>query len=449
MQVMCGRVILLTSVFATVVAQPALGQSPREICDTVGVSEREYRRVLNREFAALLSPQSGNLLGNFIGLDLKEAEASVAATSVFKSGNILGSQASGGAANGLLPIVTATEINPKFSAQVQYNFVSRRGLSYTDASCVAYYRGRQIAFRADTLRQREISADYDTIVYHLKLTGLRENVSKIKAAAETATGLRRDSLNVELEKAEKTVAHHLEDIPLDVVEQQFLRRTALSGTLRKLEDTLQVTGFSLGWVSIGYELENVTFKQFAPSAEFGDQVKKNSDVSHFVSLRYSHYTSSTGQFESRFLTFAVRAGISNNLGDLTKTELVEQTDYGAPPSRRFAEKKYTAVEGEFRDGVKTATLNADAYQFLLPNNRGALHASSVFTATESRKPTLDASIGLLVVGKNTGKDSAFANAELYWNMKDVFNTQKSDDGVIKRSGLGVRLTFPLNFQPEF
>jgi hypothetical protein len=442
---------VVSLVFMGGVITNATAQTPEARCDTIGIDGKEYHRLLNREFAALLSPQSGTLLGNFVGVDLKEAEASVAAASIFRNGNLLGIKASGGSGGGLLPILNGEDINQKFSAQVQLNLLSRReGIHYTNPSCVAYYRGRQAAFRADTLRRLEIAAGYDSTVHQLKLAALRAAVTRLRASADSASGLKKDSLRVEIMKAETAIGYHIADAVLDTVILHDRRGDALSANLRKYSDSLQVTGFSFGWVSIGYSIENTTFKHFNPSAAFADQVVELSDATHGLSVRYSHYTSSVGRFETRFWTIAATAGTSNNLGELKKTELVDKTEYGTVPNQRTSEKKYTALRGDFRDNLGSLTLSADLYQFLLRNSRGALHLYPVFTAKEHAKPTLDTGIGFLLTGKNTAKDGTpFANLELYWKFPDIFNTQDSEDNVVERSGVGLRLTFPINFQPEF
>ncbi|SHH48367.1 synaptonemal complex protein 1 [Flavobacterium defluvii] len=179
------------------------------------LSDTQFKAIVNQEFGTLMASQSRSDIGNFAGLDIKEAEASFAGSIVFKNAAILGIKLDGGSADGILPIFTSTELNSKIGLQLQYSFLVRRkelkyeSLSFEDVEMKKKELLRQfkldslLAERKVELVEQQVAEAKKKILAADSLINLYRSEHYINlqnALLRQATG-KRDSLSGELENA--------------------------------------------------------------------------------------------------------------------------------------------------------------------------------------------------------------------------------------------------------
>jgi hypothetical protein len=208
---------------------------------------------------------------------------------------------------------------------------------------------------------------------------------------------------------------------------------------------LEVTGFKLSWLSIGYDATNAAFRRFDQALPFTEQVVKDSYLSHAFHVRYAVYQLSRAPYETYYWSLGVTGAVTNNLSGLKKLELVERLPFGPNPTDRVAETRFQAFQGDYRKGLSSAAIAGDFYWFLFPHNRAAVHLYPEYVLKESQRPRANLGAGFLLAFKDSKKPQTTVSAELYVQFTDLGNGARSSDRVIDRKSVGVRVAFPINF----
>jgi hypothetical protein len=432
---------------------PTRANAQTNIC-TEGLKEELFGRLINRQFTTVVSPQSGAILGNFAAIDLKEATASFAATTILPAAAVLATKVSGGAADGLLPVLRGQQFSSKVGATAQLHLLNRarRTLRWDAESCLQYEAIARRIDREHALRVVEISEgrNFARTLRDLQLRALEQRAETLTTNLNDTTlhAAQRDSLLVEQAKV-TTTRELISSEPLPNIDRQRhgfdIRRAEQR---RQAQDSIIVTGFSIGWLSLEYGVVNTEFRLFDSDLPAETQVAKRSFATHRGGVRYSRYHFSSAAYETRFWSVAALISQDHNLGDLAAVELTDRNEFGQPPAQRFTESKYTAYTGDYQSRLVKWTLNADFYQFLFHRNQAAVHIYPSTDFRDGQRPTYNLGLGFLMVARGLAKEPSTLNAELYYNLIDLTNTRESEDGLLRRGGLGLRLTFPITFRAE-
>jgi hypothetical protein len=439
------RRAVLAAVGLVAGAQGAIAQN----CTVTGLDRETFERVIHERFSALLGPSSSGVPGSYASLDIKDAEATFASTIVPKTGPLIGIKAHGGTADGILSAISNQSVSPKFGADVQLHFLRDTGqvVQFETLSCEAYYAAIAKSEDDYALRKVEIDANYRTVLQASEVAALDKKLGDLaKAIDDAAVPSRRDSLRVELLKAMELKRQVMNrKVPTQSAQRQA-SNDQRSAELRKARDLLKVVGFTVGWWSVGYGVENAAFRLFDPSQPLGAQLTKRSYVSHGGSLIYSHYALGAFPGETRFWSVSGRLSWENNLGSLTKLDLTDRTTYGSTPNERVAEKKFAAYQGAYAQDRKAFRLGGDYYRFILDGDQGAVHLFPAITVKDGTRAAYAMGVGYLLTARK-GADS-YLNAELYYNLTDLTDSQDSGQKIWGRSDLGLRFTFPIAFYPR-
>ncbi len=459
MRLMHFRILPLLSCIAltaaNLTAQSVAASAPRDtipICRETGLPFNVYQSLLRRQFASIANPQGNVVVGNFASLDTKDGEITFAGSGVVADRSILGVKAHGAGSDGILNLVSESRISKKVGADLQLSVLGLRGdsLVYDVTQLDTYCEGEKKIWIEFANRQVEVDSGYRQRTINAEIFGIGEQIKKLdeeknKPIKDTLAFVikrlerRRDSLRADSARLSK-------DAALQRSRDNVAIRRARARSLDSLANAVKLRGFSLGWWSFGYSIGNNTFRRFDSTVTtFADQVTKASYTSHALSLAYSYYQLSPVPFETSFWSVRLKGGISDNFGTLTKKEITETVEYGAAPGDRTIESKYDAYLGAFETGLKTAALDFDFYQFLMPGNTFAVHVYPNVTVKERSDPVTNVGIGLLMSAK--AKDDAFVNAELYFNFVDLGNSANSKLNLGERGNLGMRFTFPITFKP--
>jgi hypothetical protein len=420
-----------------------------------GLDAITFGTILDRRFSALVSPETEGIPGSFLAVEIKEAQATAAQTFVSGSGRALTVSARGGVNDGVVAIVNDATLTPKFGATLLVHSLgrARRSLQYTTASCDSLEAAVRKAESTHALRVAEIFAHGTAVQRRVDFAALDTKAANIKTelgrlpsplilASDT---LRRDSLLLEDARVTARRSSLQAITPLDEEDELFDVENERNAAYQRAAKLVEPQGFSFRWWSFGFALDNVSYNLFDPAAALDTQISKGTHLTRTLILSYSWISQSAFDYESRYVNVAVRAGWENNLADLTKLEITDRKQYGAPPTERVTEKKTTAYQGNFRNDVETLRLTADYYRFFVENDRVAFHVFPAFLAKNGQTGEVALGAGLLLSSRDAVKKVSNANAELFFNVPDLGNVRNSDKGPWKRGVLGLRLTFPINF----
>ncbi|HEX8394511.1 MAG TPA: hypothetical protein VF665_19345 [Longimicrobium sp.] len=456
-------------------AQDLSVQLDPEMCKSKGLPKEYYETLISRHFASLVSNETGAVLGNFASLDLKDGTATFAGTTIFSGGAVLGTRVTGGASDGVVPILRGNDFTPRLAAGAQLHLLRRGGtqLRWDRGSCFRYrdtlislqraHDLRMVELRQNfpsavralqnhrlVLRKREMEAARDSL--RRRLTATRGSLQQQPAAARDTLPirsyeLRLDSLGVELDKITDEIALRSAEPDADTAQIRMDLERLLDTRRRQARDSLDVTGFTLAWLSLEYSVENTAFRLFDPGAAIESQVSKGSYATHSVGLRYSRYHFSNWPFESRFWSVSASVSQSHNLSDLDKVEITERRTFGSDSAARFAETKYTAYQGDYKSGLTKIRVAADVFQFLFERNQAALH---VYPSAEhsDKKTSYNLGLGFLMSARNSAQAASTVNAEIFLDLTDLTNARDSEESLFGRSGVGLRISFPIKFRPE-
>jgi hypothetical protein len=437
----------------------------------IGLKPKIFAKVLNQQFSGLVTGQSKNTLGNFASLDLKDAEVSFAGNTIFSNGSVFGIKATGSVTDGLFDLFSNSKLNTKIGMEFQYHFLAlrKRQLTYYDDS----YR-RQMAKEKEirnkaALRIAFLETDQvkDSVIRAINklqtdstklakffddiLTKIDDDILHNRAAEHRADTLTRDSLRYAITEGATNMAYArrtLKALP-DHEDLIMDAENARSRAIQDNETAIEVYAFQIGWFSLSYKFQNDAFKLFSKNESYDNQVEKKNYTSHEITGQYSLYKYSNGAFESFYLDAGVGLGISNNLGELDKTQITETELVGSSTAQREVTNTYDVYsKGDYEERIKTLRVYGDAYYFLFKDNIAAIHVFPEVQKRESYKPVSNLGVGFLVSFKDKEDEKSNVNAELYYNFLDVFKVKESTFGFFERNSIGIRFAFPMNFKTK-
>jgi hypothetical protein len=496
---------LLTLLVLAALAATAVAQESG--CLGKGVPSDLFDEVLAQTFSRVVQPKAGSALGNHASVDLKDAAAEFGMTTRTKGGSILAFTARGSASDGVLPLLRGSELNSELALGFQYHGLALgdQSLDYNLSSADKYCAMRRLAEAAEQQRRAQgvrkfLEQTHDRAVLRLeaRVSDLRTRSAEIRAGKHgKTTATRADSLFADslcsAANPRSTAGGKLQATPspafITCFESELLKLTPpptrlelliadsldqeaarldtqrldllaqkptenqveielsqlLPAELKKLSNIVEVTGFNLHWWSFGYRLSNATFKLFDAARPYGEQLEKRSYMTHEVSVQYSRYKFSNDGFQSYFVSLGASLANRNNLAELSKVELTDTRDLSTIDGQRRIDKRTNAFEGAYHDDLTSAALSGNLYWFVLQGNRTALHIYPTITGTDGVRPVTDIGIGFVSVFRKHDKPDSKLNAELFWALTDLTNVRQHKDSPLERGTIGLRFTFPINF----
>lgn len=426
-------------------AKPALGK------DVDYLDSSTFRSVLNQQFTGLVTGQSKNSIGNFASLDIKEPSVSFGASTILKNSSVLTVSASGGISDGLFALFNNSKLNTKVALDVKLNFLNHKGNSITFAheSLQAYQDKLDALMDKYQLDSIAIAFERDRADLNEKVEVLNQKLKDLIGLVATEHNLKKaDSLHYEI--AAMQLRYNSARATLNKLEPKITRLEKLNQKLgidsNNIDPNIKVLGFELGWLSIGYGVQNNSFKLFNASAAYLDQVKKQSFVSHEVSVQYSKYKWATQSNKSFFWLMGAAFMYGDNLSDLNSKEITEVKNYGSNANDRTSTTKYNVYEGDYEKGIKGIRLYGDYYKFLFKNNFIALHCLAEAIYKDRISPTYNSGVGILMSFKNSKDETSIVNVELYYKFLDLFKTIYTENNFFDRNEVGLRFSFPIQFK---
>ncbi|KQS33868.1 hypothetical protein [Dyadobacter sp. Leaf189] len=461
--------IMFSNVF--VFGQEAVEQSSKansskkasEPLDTTALTQQQFDNILNKQFAALITGTSTSVIGSYASFDVKEGTVSFAPNHFYENGNILTARAAGGVSEGALELFNKSKLNTNLSLDFQFHIFGQRNKSVIiDPARKRALQKNQVD--ADEKYNEDIIylTEYEACELELKKIRLEEKVASIgkqgavitsmlsKAREEDKVKLQLslDSLSLENIKANKELLSVQKDLANNKDPLWRSRKIQDIGNNRagilKANNfsNLEVRGFSFSWISFGLGIRNDAFRTFDDKQDPASQIVKGNFISQQAFIQFSYYDwSKTGP---KNIYFSVRAIVRNtsNLADLDKIEVTDVKEYGQNGVRRYSESTLTAYTGTLKKNIIEVVLNPELYFYPFKKWLLGVHLNPNIQVRGSDDPVSNLESGLIFPFRNKEKDKPTVNAELYYNLLNVF-----DANAIKHSSsLGVRLAFPIEFK---
>jgi hypothetical protein len=442
---------IYTIIFLAIILNDVFSQDSQE---SIGLTPKVFKKVLNQQFSNLITGQSQNSIGNFASLDLKESEVSFAGNSIFKDGSLLSVKASGAITDGFYSIFSNSKLNSKVSLDFQYNFfgLRRKSLQIDTDSLIQFHDKIDKIEYKYKVKKLLIDSKQDSLILVTNQKKIYNRINKIDSLLKISNQSQDKIDQLTLEKSKI-------QIRLDSIKMAFRKLPNKLNQIRNLrnwkikqEESVSIEtaieGFKFGWVSIGYKVKNNSFKLFDPTLTFKNQIVKTNFVSHELRIQYSKYNWTPVEYESYFWDIGIAFKYTDNFDSdsLSKKEITEVTEYGENKGDRSITSKYNVYQGHYIRGLKQLRFYGDFYYFLFANNIAAFHVYPEWKIQKGEKPIANLGTGFLISLKDSKTKGSVVNAELYYNFLDLFKSSETTYKFFERNNIGIRFAFPLTFK---
>ena len=413
------------------------------------LDEATFKQILNNQFVNIITGQNKNTIGNFGGVDIKDASVSLNASKISKKGNIFSLNANAAVNDGFSSIFTNSKLNSDVGLQLRYSIIRpySRAITYIQSS---------IQKRDYEIKRMTNAAAAEKAELQSKKVLIEKQVDLLKKqVADLTTQLRSVPEDKDLIYQHAYKTYQLDSLTTiyerdlsNLTEAQKSIDTKLKSFTKKAKlEIPEITGFKFGWINLVYKVTSQSFRLFDPVAAFSDQVKKDNYVSHKAGVEYNYYKWSSHPGESWFFSVGATIDLGNNLSGLSKTELSEVTNHGVTSGQRTSIKKYNVFTGNYQKDLVGGNFYSDYYKFIFDNNNAAIHLYPQVKLQKSEKPVYSFGLGFMVAFKDQKdeKNKSILNAELYANFIDLTNTGNSDKKLLERNDIGIRFSFPIKF----
>lgn len=449
---------------------PLLGQAQAEKQEGVLFSSYEFKNSLYERFTYVINASNDGTLGSFASIDTDENKIKVGATFLSeKSGKYaLTVNLEGGNSDNVLRVFNAG------------NFASNVGASITYHRIIGNDKSRFIQYDLDEfntvrIKRARIEKEYEdkldqisseSLINSLRLDSLDFAIKKKVAADSIITlnamieGSEELSEILKLEKKlfsyQLNISSYDREISARVDSIKNEKETGIytlvmgdelitkrSAKLRELEYKLE--GFRFNWISIGGGINSSAFKLFDSSEPLNNQLKKASYVTPSIGASFNKYSADATRAQ-KFTSFGIYWASKDSFDELDKAKIIDRTQTNSNNSTRVSESETTAYVGDYTKRIHELTIRFDTYQFLLNDDKIAIHTFPEYRVKEGRKPIWNFGIGALFTFSEKDEKNSFINAEIFYSLIDLLDVNDSSDNLFKRGEIGVRVAFPINFQ---
>lgn len=426
-----------------------------------------FNSLIERQFSKVVIGNSV-VPGNYAGFDVKDAQFN--GTGSMKVGRraIFSFNINGGVSEGTAALFLDSKVNPNIGFQTRLNFlnpVSKKTISI-DNDVRKSMRARMLNigdhYKILIQNQHLRETHYRTLSSLLSdsLIQIGQVIHAVKERLENLPRPTTRTESIELQKLRMKLANLITtNFKVLQLKDSIARLTTTSTPTRLLRNErnakwdqippkISAVGFSFGWFSIGYALTNRNFLLFDSSDDITAQLSKQDFTAHEISFQYYHMSWNIHKIGSILIGGGVAVSIDDNKSSLTRTEITETYTYRESPAVRSEQKKYTAFVGDYRQDLRSLRPFCEMYYFPFGSRTFALHLSPETLFTVERKPLTHIGTGLFFtfIDKKDDKGKALVNAELYAKFNDVNNNlNRSNTRFHERNEIGMRLTFPFNF----
>lgn len=443
---------------------------------TSGFSSETFHYLVNREFSKLVTGQSTIGVGTYASLDVQKTEATFSPSIGFKNGNILNFTFKGGATDGVSSVFNYSKLNTNLSFELQYNTLGKKFQTiYFDSETLRNYKAdstkicteyNRTILELECLSQlntfyveieklnkviKESQSEIDNLNTALKSTNDETIIALISARINFIDCQKKIYLenlklyNTKIAEYHNDATH--EEEKTDKMYKMLSLNNKKAKNLEDLRSKLEITGVAMYWFSFSYKIRNDAFKLLDPTETFADQVKKKDYISHEFKSQFTLYHHTTSKLvKTLYLAAALTYKYKSNYLDLSKLTVTDTQTVGSSGTAvREISNNYIAYQGDYKTGVNQVDMDIDFYCLFFNKNLIGIHVFPNSQFKEDLKPSHNLGIGIVLPFKDKTKEASIINAELYYNILNVFNSEDSNKSLLERNDIGFRFTFPFNF----
>jgi hypothetical protein len=418
--------------------------------DSTTLTKREVQTLINKQFTNLITGQSSSSIGNFASVDTKDSKLSFAGSLISEKANVLTVKASGGISDGFFSVFNNSQLNTNIELDFRYNiFINKHNSISFENSSYQKYKNDKKKISEDSAKKK-LAIDFELKKMELEQSKVKyiktiEKINKKLDDKAFATPFSEDSLRYEFAKSSLELKLLEETILPSRVQQTLNLNNELSDQVNKNDINLDIRGFSLQWISFGYNVRKNSFKFLDSTLVYKNQVSSKSFISHELNVQYTSYKWNANYLKTSYFGIGLAYNILDNFNDLTPIEIVESNKFTNNQTTRTTSKKYNAYTGEYIENNNSVRLYADYYQFFLRKNPIALHIYPEVNFYKKSTIT-NLGVGILFPFKDVkAENKSKVNIELYYNILDIFNNANSNIPLLKRNDIGLRFSFPVKF----
>ncbi len=439
----------------------------KEVIEKDLISEKQFDKLILTNFSKFATGQSASNIASYAGFDVEKSEVTFSPTWNFKSGNILGVKMTGGITDGIYSVFNNSKLNTNLSGEIQYHFIYNKVKKSIIYSKAEFDKMKEREIQIEKEYQNDIAkiqASFDKnaliIANETKLLNneklQKENSELEIKLKEFNTPNQTEIVNAKIQNNNFTIAQNKIDIESNkqtIKDYDGLKEQLKAGNKKALSlqendiSKLKLEGFRFSWLTFSYKIRNDEFRLLNPMEVYNKQVSKESYLSHEFKSQFS-YVNVKSATKATYLTSSFNLGLNSNINFLDKIEVTETNTFGTTTNQtRELSKKYFAYQGNYRTSLKQITIDTHFYHFPFEKSEIGFHLFPNSKFTDRAKPVYNFGGGIIFPFTNKIKEKSVINAEIYYNIVNVFNSKDSTYDLFERNNIGLRFTLPISFKP--
>lgn len=431
------------------------------------LTQKDFDKIITTNFSKLATGQSSSNIASYAGFDVEKSEVTFNPTWNFKSGNILGVKMTGGITDGIYSVFNNSKLNTNVSAEIQYHFIYnkvKRSITYSkDEFDKMKEKETQIEKEYDKdIAKIEASFDVNSLIIAIEKKSIesdklsKENTELEAKLKELLAPNELEIIKAKIQNNNFTISQNrieVESYKQNIKKYDVSKELLKAGNKRAFsteendKSKLKLVGYCFSWLTFSYKIRNDEFRLLNPMEVYNKQVSKESYLSHEFKSQFS-YINVKSATKATYLTSSLNLGLNSNINFLDKIEVTETNTIGTTTNQtREVSKKYFAYQGNYRTDVKQITIDTHFYHFPFEKSEIGFHLFPNSKYTDRAKPVYNFGGGIIFHFTNKIKEKSVINAEIYYNIVNVFNSKDSTYDLFERNNIGLRFTLPISFKP--
>jgi len=410
----------------------------------------EMSTLINKHFIKYSTGQESTTSSSFAAIDLKETEFTFSPIFITKNFDVWNAKFKGGITDGAASLFNNNKFNTNMSVDVQYNLNLTNGrirvIGYLEEDYVKFRKEKIDCLKKNLSELKEYISKDDKLKNKDYVTRI-DNILKQIPDNDVSSNLQKHEellikIYNELDEEINTLKD-LNDNEKEILLDKFtIWSNRIADASKKRASEFKFTQFKTKWLTLGVSARNDEFRLVNRAETFDNQVQKNNYVSYGAKIQYNSYDYRK-YGNTLFYSVGLNFKRKSNFSSLKKIDITENAAIGSNGQLiRTSNDKFTAYEGLYKEDLNQMDIAADFFYFIDRFQDIGLHLYENSRFMDFVKPSHDLGIGVVFPFKK--KDSIVMNAEIYYTLKNIFNTKNTTFGLLERNDIGLRFTFPFD-----
>jgi len=449
------------------------------------VDLKKKKSRLSREFANIATENTFSAPGNYAAISTADNTLSASLFFLVDNDDVINIKVSSGATQGLATIFDEGELNSNVSIEGSYNFMLRKAnnaiainSTAEDAIRLAIenenrkFQKKMLALLKDdylngiekdiestkeanaVLMVKKVQADENVLILKQQLTD-KEEIEEAINQREAIVGQieELDSLISQLSSRKLKVDRIKYN---ELVNVYVLEKDAKEAELKDKISKLRPDAVSFSWISMTYKVTNNRFTLFDETLPLNQQLDDTDYTTHSLFVHYSHMSNAKAvkrkggkiiEFNDKkreYISLGLKLDYTNNLNALEQVEIIDTQIIDDTMGRTKVEKQ-NAFVGDYEEDLSNLSTFVDYYNFIATDEAFAIHLNPVLLIREKFKPVTSFHFGILLPFKDKSKQTTTLNLEVFYRIKDLFNTTENENALLNRNIIGIQASFPIKF----